>query len=496
MSWDKLKNNPDALLEKAKDSSARGIAREYNLSKTTVTTWLNKHGFQYDREKDEWFDPAEEEEMRELEEMEDLNQSQQEDDSYQKIELDDKWVIVPEKKDNVEIEKETLRSIRRDYCDEIGNNHLTKAQITQKYGITKEKFNIIKRAFDFKHDSIRYTDKEFEENDVSDLVDNTLDQQKEQYMQLLEKKKIKRLERELNKYRKKDYFINQIKDFVGEDLEKFSKEYSPPSLNINSRKVESEGKMLEVPIVDLHLDKLISVADSEDVEDSLDLAEERFMNVVQKTINRVKKYNIEKVVLPFGNDFFHYDGSSEMTTNGTKMDVDTRWQKMYSRGIQLFVKAVDMFRQIAPDIKVIYVPGNHDWTISYFALEYFDAWFKDDRDVKVEVDPKSRKYVKYGENLIGYTHGDNIAKKRIRSLMQSEVPDKWADTEYREWHLGHIHSEQVEESVGVVVREMPSISPRDDWHYNKGYLSYDRCQVFLWGKKAGQLNIFVILPDS
>jgi len=136
------------------------------------------------------------------------------------------------------------------------------------------------------------------------------------------------------------------------------------------------------------------------------------------------------------------------------------------------------------------VPGNHDWTRSFYAVQYLSAWYRQADDVLIDNSPKSRKYIRYGNSLIGFTHTDK-EKRRIFGCMQVEARKDWGETKYHEWHGGHLHSEQVKEDMGVVVRKLPSITAKDAWHYERGYQAQARNQCFVWDKENGLENILV-----
>jgi len=481
LTWEELRDDPQLLLESSQIYSAYQLAKMFGKGEKTIRRWLKKYGFDYDGTN--WFNPEDNDALSAIKEGQESRKPDVDD-------LGDYYLITSGSR-SFKISKEKYKNIRRDYCDEIGNDYLNISNICIEHNISRKDFELLKSAFNFVHRDVRYIDEEVEKMSVDEMVDLTLEEKKNLYVKKLQQKEIKNLRKEVSKYRKKDYFLDGIRDRVSEDLERFSKDYAPPKLNISGSLSTKEKRMLEAAIVDLHLAKMAwGVETGEDY--SLQIAEDYFLDLIEKIIERVSHFDIEKVVLPFGNDFYHYDDSEGRTTKGTSMDVDSRWQKMFSRGVRLFIKAIDMFRQITPVVEVFRVPGNHDWTVSFYAIEYLNAWYKGAEDIFINTDPQSRKYVQYGENLIGFTHGSEISKSRLKGLMQAEVPKKWAESGYREWHLGHEHSEDVSEDMGVIIRKLPSITGKDSWHYEKGYTPYRRNQVFLWGKNAGDMDISVI----
>jgi hypothetical protein len=107
--------------------------------------------------------------------------------------------------------------------------------------------------------------------------------------------------------------------------------------------------------------------------------------------------------------------------------------------------------------------------------------------VKVNTSASQRKYVRYGNNLIGYSHGREEGK-RIESLMQIEAPEDWGATLYREWHLGDLHHESAREVGGIIFRRISTITAADAWHASKGYMgSVRKAQAFVWDRDKGKV---------
>jgi len=263
----------------------------------------------------------------------------------------------------------------------------------------------------------------------------------------------------------------------------FEKQKSPDLHEYRHSK--SIGELLELPIMDLHLGKLAWKKESGDDYD-LKIAETLYREAIETILNRVNAYglNIERIVFPVGQDFFHFDTAKSTTTKGTVMDTDTRWPKMYEKGVELNLWAIENLRAIAP-VEVIYVAANHDKMLSFFLVHHINAWFRNCKDVVVNTSPYPRKYVTYGKCLIGYSHGTDEGKK-IDILMQQECPT-WSSTLWREWHLGHLHSEHAREIGGVIIRNISSVTSRDIWHTEHGYHAVRKAQAFVWNKEKGKI---------
>lgn len=378
----------------------------------------------------------------------------------------------------ITVTKEKLRKLKQLYCEQ----KLTINAVCRELNIPRPDFNLIKTAFGITKDDVPYIDEDLFDNDIDSLVEETLERRKQQYFLKLQQKEIQALKNEVNKYRTKDYWIDKIHRLVTEYESQFERPHVPYRPPVKS------GLMLEVPIVDLHVAKLAWAPETGEDYDSK-IAYKRFMAVIHDVVERSKRYKFEQIVFPIGNDFLNYDTVKGETTRGTQQDCDSRWAKMYVTGKQMLIEAIELLSQIAP-ITVFHIPGNHDFATSFYLIDTLYSWFRNDENVTVDASPKSRKYVEFGKCLIGFTHGDK-EKKRIFGNMQVEVPEAWGRTLYREWHLGHMHSEQVKEEHGIKVRNLSSVVGTDAWHFESGFVgAIAVSQSFVWDKERGLREIW------
>jgi len=284
-----------------------------------------------------------------------------------------------------------------------------------------------------------------------------------------------------------DLTASPIQEILSSEyVAKIFEDLEPPE--ITPIKYKGGSMLLELPIMDLHLGKLAWGKETGEDYD-LKIAEKLYRVTVIDILGKLKQcnLNIEKIVFPVGQDFFHIDNSAATTTAGTAMDIDSRWQKIYAAGVELLVWAIEQLRQIAP-VSVMYVPGNHDKVLSYCAVYTLHAHYEKCKSVNVDLSPTARKYVHYGVNLIGFSHGKE--GKRIEHLMQQEQPKAWGDSIYREWHLGDLHHEEAKEIGGLKIRRISSITATDAWHAEKGFRATRMCQAFIWDKKKGRQFVF------
>jgi hypothetical protein len=268
------------------------------------------------------------------------------------------------------------------------------------------------------------------------------------------------------------------------------KSHAPKYPKVNKVKVK-KPHMLEVCLFDAHFGKLSWAMETGQNFD-LKICERVYLNAARDLIAKAGHYEIEKFVFPIGQDFFHINNQQNTTARGTPQDVDGRLFKVFDTGCAAVIKAIEYCRQVAP-VEVPWVPGNHDTDTSGFMARYVAAWFANAKDVAVDTRPLSRKFVRYGANLVMMTHGDEENHRDLPAIMAAEERAMWGESQYAEIHTGHFHKKKQVRFAGadqfgggVVVRTIPSLSGTDAWHYRKGWNRSPRsAEAYLWGKDPG-----------
>lgn len=279
---------------------------------------------------------------------------------------------------------------------------------------------------------------------------------------------------------------------IGDVLESFKAEaakFAPNYSKFPEPKVLTTNPLLEISIFDLHFDKLCWAEETGNNYDKK-IAEGLYFDAISYFAGLARAMEVSKILLPIGNDFFNSEGFFPQTTNGTPQETDSRWQDSFTHGWKMLVKAIDFLSTIAP-VDIVIVPGNHDATRTYYLGSVLDAWYNSHRFVTVNNAPTSRKYYRFGKNLLGFTHGDQEKPTDLPMIMASECREVWGEVKHTEWHLGHIHRYQSQEIFGVHVRFLPSLCGTDAWHKQKGFIGNNRAaQAYLFDYNNGYIAHF------
>lgn len=172
-------------------------------------------------------------------------------------------------------------------------------------------------------------------------------------------------------------------------------------------------------------------------------------------------------------DILHYDTPHGTTTKGTPLDRDGRVEKMIEEAVAVLCDIIEEAAKRGP-LSVVLVPGNHDAVMTVALRHILSATFADDQRVTIDARKTTRKYVSFGNCLVGLTHGDK-AQKRLGELMALEAREQWGGARLREVHHGHRHSDAMVETIGgVTIRQHPALCPPDGWHSSEGYVGATR----------------------
>jgi len=287
---------------------------------------------------------------------------------------------------------------------------------------------------------------------------------------------------------------------IGDLFREMVGDYMAPVYKVRKKDLRNiENNLFEVTLFDLHLGKLAWGAETGENFDTK-IAADRFIKTIADLIHKASGFQYQRILFPIGSDFFNSDNLHNTTTKGTPQEEDLRWKKTFNVGCTLLVTAIDMLKQSGVPVDVVVIPGNHDFERSYYLGEFLHAWFRNDKQVDIDNGASPRKYYRFGKLLLGLTHGNEESEVALRSLMTVDIESKpqWSETEYHEFHVGHVHRKREEkfavldkkrmtgEDLGITVRYLSSLTGTEEWHHKKGFVGATKAgEAFIWNAERG-----------
>lgn len=225
------------------------------------------------------------------------------------------------------------------------------------------------------------------------------------------------------------------------------------------------SRMLEIPIFDMHWGVAFM---------------DYYEPVLNEILDLITSRTWDKIVIPFGQDFFHNDSIiNGQTTKGTTIEkVDTIRAVKESKTFMYTL--IDTAIQCANEVRVVYSAGNHDKSISWMFMQVLLERYGPD---VVDDSLESRKVVTYGKNSIMLTHGDSkqATAKNLAHIFPISFAEEFANANVREVHAGHLHHEAEADIYGVMVRRLSSGGKVDEWSNRQDFVgTHRRFMIFEW----------------
>jgi hypothetical protein len=279
--------------------------------------------------------------------------------------------------------------------------------------------------------------------------------------------------------------LELIKDNVLEVLE---------SKSIKVDRIEKKGDhLLIVDPADIHIGKLCDSFETGDTYNTK-IAVERALSGVEGIIEKSKGFNVNRIMFIGGNDVLHIDTPKRTTTSGTPQDTDGMWYGNFLKAVELYKNIIDRLLNIAP-VHFVYNPSNHDYTNGFFLCQLIEAYYYNNENITFDVDIRHRKYYRYGNNLIGSTHGDGAKMQDLPNLMAYESAKHWANTKHHYFFTHHLHHKVSKDLIGCTIEALRSPSGTDGWHHRNGYTGVPKAVEGIlihdtFGQVARLTNIF------
>ena len=246
-----------------------------------------------------------------------------------------------------------------------------------------------------------------------------------------------------------------------------------------------EGKLLVIDPADVHIGKLANAFETGENYNT-EIAIQRVHEGVDGILDKIRGVDIERIVFIGGNDILHVDNSSRTTTRGTPQDTDVMWYDAFLKAMQLYLDVLKKLIDIA-DVQYIHCMSNHDYVNGWMLSQCVQAYFEKHDRISFDTSPKHRKYVNYGQNLLGFTHGDGAKQKDLPILMANEAKTWWSQTKHRYIYSHHVHHKTGKDYPGVVFETLRSPSGTDAYHHKNGYQHAPMAiEAFVHDRKYGQ----------
>ena len=155
-------------------------------------------------------------------------------------------------------------------------------------------------------------------------------------------------------------------------------DYIPPAIDVSDR-------MLEIDLFDMHWGVAFM---------------DHYEPVLNELLELINSRTWDKIVIPFGQDFFHNDSIvNGQTTKGTQIEkVDM--MRAVKEGKRFMYSLIENASRKAKYVEVVYTAGNHDRSISWMFMQMLDERFGRCDSIIIDDSLEFRKVISYGTNAV------------------------------------------------------------------------------------------------
>lgn len=254
-------------------------------------------------------------------------------------------------------------------------------------------------------------------------------------------------------------------DFDPEDFLEAIRGNVEPFVYVPTERTDAT-RMLEIPLFDMHWGVAFM---------------DYYKPVLIDLLRLMNSKTWDRIVIPFGQDFFHNDSIvNGQTTKGTAVEKVDMIRAV--KEAKTFMYAIiDTAIHQANEVSVMYSTGNHDRSTAWMFIQVLlERYGRDIVDDSMEY----RKVFTYGKNSVMVTHGDSkqATAKNMAHIFPITYPEEFAQATTREVHSGHLHHESEADIFGVMVRRLSSGAAVDDWSNRQDFVgTHRRFMIFEWG---------------
>lgn len=242
------------------------------------------------------------------------------------------------------------------------------------------------------------------------------------------------------------------------DLAEVLKDTKPIEVNIPKYKIKNR-QLLEITLFDQHF----GIATYDDYKET------------QSKLHTLITSRVwEEILITIGSDMLHHNDHKNRTASGREIehvDMVQAWEEAR----KFYEPLIEKTMKQSNNIKIIYVKGNHDESLSWCFTKMLEAKYP---QIEFDTSFEERKAHMFDEVMIVYFHGDK-SPKRVPRIIPAEFPKEWAKAKVREGRAGHIHHEVVKDEFGLTMRNVSTRVPTDQWHKDYAWIgAHKRFMVF------------------
>lgn len=188
---------------------------------------------------------------------------------------------------------------------------------------------------------------------------------------------------------------------------------------------------------------------------------------LQSDIAEVMSNGYAEILMSVHGDLFHVDNFLNTTERGTRID-DVDFEQGVQDGFQFIMPLIEKALECSPNVKLVYLPGNHAPSVDYMFVQAIKRLYP---DVEVDDSVDDFKHAWLGKHSIFMHHGDKVKNpKRLLEIVVSKFAKEWGESQSRYLMTGHFHHEKSLSFAGMMHYQVMSPSKQSSYDKQMGYV--------------------------
>lgn len=257
--------------------------------------------------------------------------------------------------------------------------------------------------------------------------------------------------------------------------------------------ISNEKLLTLYPISDLHFGML---ADEQESGDDWDI------KIAESTVTRWLNCAVQASpdshtgVLMLLGDQLHFDGLEAVTPrNRHVLDNDSRFWKVVRAFINVVRNLTKILLDKHPEVKLIFVPGNHDEASSVWMREAMAIFYENEPRITVDTRPDPYYCIEHGKTSLFFHHGHLARFERLEQAMIAKFREVFGRTKYSYIHVGHLHHKKVAESSLAIVEQHQTLAAKDAYASSGAWLSQRAATAIVYHADYGEVSRATIRPE-
>lgn len=279
--------------------------------------------------------------------------------------------------------------------------------------------------------------------------------------------------------------------FSGKEFMSFLETYKPPKLNLSKKskkliKIGPNGCLI-INKQDEHINKLDIDGENHMFERMVNVLDKIEIILEQASISN----NLQSIAYIIGSDEFNSEWTS-LTTKGTPQSNVMGYQEAFKEICDYEVAVITKLLEYSDEVKVIYLPGNHDEYVGWHLINWLKSFFREVVEIKFDEETKYRKYLQYSNTGIMLNHGDAIKPEKLAGMFPIEFKEEWSECDNYYIFTGDKHHLLAKDFNGIQFYQIPSLSKAISlWDDKNGHTcSKAELTAFLIEEGEGMTNIY------